>query len=50
MLFLLVCRTKKFERALQTFAASWHEFCRLMAQVLMQYKLLPPYGANFAAL
>jgi hypothetical protein len=25
-------------------------FCRLMAQVLLHYKLLPPYGASFAAL
>jgi hypothetical protein len=35
---------KNFERAVQTFAALWCEFCRLMARVL------PPYGLCFAAL
>jgi len=39
----LVCRTKKFEQAVQTFAALWYKFCRstnfccLMAQVLLPY-------------
>jgi len=33
-----------------SFAALCREFCRLMAQVFPQCKLLPPCGASFAAL
>ncbi len=36
----LVCR-KKFERAVQTFASLWREFCRLIVQVL---PFLPSYA------
>jgi hypothetical protein len=50
MLFFGVQNKKKFERAVQTFAALWREFCCLMARVLLQYKLLLPHGASFATL
>ncbi len=48
--FFWCAEQKKFERAVQTFATWWREFCCLMARVLPQYKLLLPYGASFAAL
>ncbi len=37
-------KKKKIERAVQTFAASWHKFCRFLGWVL------PPYAMSFAAL
>jgi len=50
MLFLFWCAEQKnFERAVHTFATLWRKFCYLMARVLPQYKLLPPFGASFAA-
>jgi len=42
MLFFWCAKQKKFESAVQTFVALWCKFFRLMAQVLPQYKLLPP--------
>ncbi len=45
MLFFWCAEQKKFERAVQTFAAFWREFCRRMTRVLPPYKqVLPPYG------
>jgi len=49
-IFFWCAEQKKFERAVQTFAVLWLKFCHLMARVLPQYKLLPTYGASFAAL
>ncbi len=44
MLFFWCAEQKKIERAVQTFAALWRKFGRLMPWVL------PPYGVSFAAL
>jgi len=48
--FFCCAEQKKIEHGVQTFAALWREFCCLMARVLLQYKLLTPYGTSFAAL
>jgi len=42
--FFWCAEQKKFESAVQTFAALWHKFCRFLAWVL------PPYDTSFAAL
>jgi len=44
MLFIWYAEQKKFECAVQNFAASWREFCRSKNFCRLMAQVLPPYG------